>query len=126
MYKEVVNDFRILPLTFGRGNYIWNQLVDVYNDWGFLNKGVVRVRRTGAALDTTYTITATTKEDEIPEDRYNTIGDLQSVKGYMMETYSESNTPSEEADASVPETATALGDEVVESLPSDDDDDLPF
>ena len=129
MYKEVVNDFRILPLTFGRGNYIWNQLVDVYNDWGYLNKGVVRVRRTGAGLDTTYTITATTKEDEIPEDRYNTIGDLQSVKDYMMETYSESSAPSEEPAASVPKTATPLvvgDDEVVEYLPSDDDSDLPF
>ena len=123
MYKEVVNDFRIVPLSFGRGNNIWNQLVDVYNDWGLLSKGIIRIRRSGTALDTTYTITATTKEDEIPDDRHIEISDLPSIKDYLMETYTDSGDASEDK---VPETAKALGDEVVESLPSDDDDDLPF
>jgi len=123
MYKEDVNDFRIIPLSFGRGNNIWNQLVDVYNDWGHLSKGVIRIRRSGTGLDTTYTITATTKEDDIPEDKHMEISDLPSIKDYLMETYTDSGNDSEEK---VPETATALGDEVVESLPSDDDDDLPF
>ena len=128
MYKEVVNDFRIVPLSFGRGNNIWTQLVDVDNDWGHLSKGVIRIRRSGTALDTTYTITATTKEDEIPDDRHIEISDLPSLKDFLMETYTDSGNASEDK---VPETATALyagvanPNEVVESLPSDDDD-LPF
>ena len=44
MYKEEVNDFRVIALSFGRSDYIWNQLVDVYNDWGKLNGGVVDTR----------------------------------------------------------------------------------
>ena len=50
MFKEDVNDFRIISLGFGRSDYIWNQLVDVYNDWSGLNKGVIRVRRTGSGM----------------------------------------------------------------------------
>ena len=73
-------------------------------------------------MDTTYTITATTKEDEIPDDRHIEISDLPSIKDYLMETYTDSGNTSEEK---VPATATALAEEVVESLPSDDDD-LPF
>ena len=34
MFKETINDYRMVALTFGRSDYIWNQLVDVYNDWG--------------------------------------------------------------------------------------------
>jgi hypothetical protein len=118
MYKEIVNDFRIIPLSFGRGNYIWNQLVDVYNDWGFLNKGVIRIRRAGAALDTTYTITATTKEDEIPDDKYTDISDLPSVKDYLMDTYTETGASSVKEDEEIPETSVSLED--------DTDDNLPF
>ena len=40
VFKEVVNDYKVIALTFGRSDYIWNQLVDIYNDWGGLNKGV--------------------------------------------------------------------------------------
>ena len=118
MYKEEVNDFRIIPLSFGRGNNIWNQLVDVYNDWGHLSKGIIRIRRSGTGLDTTYTITATTKEDDIPESKHIEISDLPSVKDYLMQTYTESGSLESEEKASVPDSGVSLED--------DDSDDLPF
>jgi len=89
MYKEDINDFRIVSLGFGRSDYIWNQLVDVYNDWGNLNKGVIRVRRTGSGLyDTSYSISATAREAEIPQAKLAEISDLPTIKAYFRERYS--------------------------------------
>ena len=86
MFKETVNDFRVVCLTFGRSDYIWNQLVDVYNDWGGLDKGVVRIKRTGAGMqDTSYAIAATTRKDEIPEDADD--DSLPSIKEYFKSRY---------------------------------------
>ena len=86
MFKETVNDFRVVCLTFGRSDYIWNQLVDVYNDWGGLDKGVVRIKRTGAGMqDTSYAIAATTRKDEIPEDADDDY--LPSIKEYFKTRY---------------------------------------
>ena len=86
MFKETVNDFRVVCLTFGRSDYIWNQLVDVYNDWSGLDKGVVRIKRTGAGMqDTSYAIAATTRKDEIPEDADD--DSLPSIKEYFKSRY---------------------------------------
>ena len=86
MFKETGNDFRVVCLTFGRSDYIWNQLVDVYNDWGGLDKGVVRIKRTGAGMqDTSYAIAATTRKDEIPEDADD--DSLPSIKEYFKSRY---------------------------------------
>ena len=91
MYKEDINDFRIISLSFGRSDYIWNQLVDVYNDWGALNKGVIRMKRTGAGMyETSYAITATPKNDEIPEDKQKEISELPLLKDYFYERYGNS------------------------------------
>ena len=88
LFKEEVNDFRVIALTFGRSNYIWNQLVDVYNDWGALNKGVVRIKRTGTGMyDTSYTLTATARESDVPEDKLEEIDELTTIKGYFKERY---------------------------------------
>ena len=90
MFKETVNDHKILCLTFGRNDYLWNQLVDVYNDWGSLNKGVMRVKRTGTGMyDTSYTIavTARTMDAITPET------DLPTIKEYFKERYSALWTP---------------------------------
>lgn len=90
MFKETVNDFRVIPMGFGRSDYIWNQLVDIYSDWGQLDKGVVRIKRTGAgAYDTSYTITGTPREVEIPEDKLTEISDLPDIKEYYLERYSD-------------------------------------
>ena len=89
MFREEVNDFKVIALSFGRSDYIWNQLVDVYNDWGTLDKGVVRIKRTGTGLyDTSYQIAATARDEELPSDKLQEIGDLQSIQAYYKERYS--------------------------------------
>ena len=88
MYKEEVNDFRIISLGFGRSDYIWNQLVDVYNDWVSLNKGVIRIRRTGSGMyDTSYSLAATARDAEIPSDKLADIEELPDIKDYFRERY---------------------------------------
>ena len=88
MYRQEVNDFKVVALSFGRSDYIWNQLVDVYNDWGTLDKGVIRVKRTGTGMyDTSYAIAATARASEIPDDKLTAIDDLSSIKGYFLERY---------------------------------------
>ena len=107
MFKEVVNDYRLVALTFGRSDYIWNQLVDVYNDWGQLDKGVIRIKRSGSGmLDTSYAISATARDMEIPDDKFEEQSDLPAVKEYFKDRYgsvtasvatSNGSTPSSEA-----------------------------
>ena len=88
MFKESVNDFRIICLGFGRNDYLWNQLVDVYNDWNSLNKGVLRIKRTGAGMrDTSYAIAATARDSEIPDDKQDEVADLPPIKEYYKERY---------------------------------------
>ena len=88
LFKETVNDFRVIALTFGRSDFIWNQVVDIYNDWGSLDKGVLRIKRTGTGMyDTSYTIAATARESEIPEDKLTEIDGLSSIRGYFLERY---------------------------------------
>ena len=56
-YKEDVNDFRIFSQGFGQKDYIWNQVVDIYQEHG--TDKIVRVRRTGNEMkNTSYAIQA--------------------------------------------------------------------
>lgn len=87
LFKEVVDDFRIVSLGFGRSDYVWNQFVEVYDDWGSLDKGVIRIKRSGTGIDTAYSITATTRSLEIPEERQDEVDELGSVHEYLMERY---------------------------------------
>ena len=88
MFKETVNDFRIISLGFGRSDYVWNQLVEVYSDWGGLNKGVIRAKRTGSGMfDTSYSVTSTPRKEEIPSDKLKEVKDLPAIKDYYMERY---------------------------------------
>ena len=88
LFKETINDFRIIPLGFGRSDYVWNQLVEVYEDWGSLDKGVLRIKRTGSgATDTSYSITATSRALEIPSEKGDEAAELDSVHSYLMERY---------------------------------------
>ena len=51
----------------------------------------MRVKRTGAGMyDTSYTIAATTRSSDIPEDKKVEIADLPSIKEYYMERYGKS------------------------------------
>tara|TARA_R110002020_G_scaffold280226_3_gene495996 strand:+ start:1346 stop:2047 length:702 start_codon:yes stop_codon:yes gene_type:complete len=94
MFKETVNDFRIISLTFGRSDYIWNQLVDVYNDWNGLNKGVMRIKRTGTGMfDTSYQIAGTARKEGIPDDMKDKVADLPPVKEYFLSRYSGNPNP---------------------------------
>ena len=120
LYRENVDDFKIVPLAFGRSNYIWNQLVDVYNDWGALNKGVVRVRRTGSGMqDTSYTVVVSPRELDIPSDKIAEIDDLVPVIDYMNERYGVSTKEAVSNEVTVPDTAVSVD-------AASDDDDLPF
>ena len=88
VFREEVNDYKVLSLGFGRGDTNWNQLVDVYNDWGSIDKGVIRLKRTGSGmLDTSYQIAATAKTEEIPEERKSESAELPVIKDYYMERY---------------------------------------
>ena len=92
-FKELVNDFRVIAISFGRSDYVWNQLVDIYNDWGSLNKGVIRIKRAGVGMyDTSYTLTGTARSSEVPEEFVAKQSKLPSIKGYFVERYG--NTPS--------------------------------
>ena len=86
IYREIVNDFKVVSLSYGRNEYVFNQLYDIYNDWGALNKGIIRIKRTGAGMqDTSYTIAATTRQPQAPEAD-NT---LPTIEEYFVERYGE-------------------------------------
>ena len=86
LYKEDVNAFKIISLSYGRNEYVFNQLYDIYNDWGSLNKGIIRIKRTGTGMqDTSYTIAATTRELKVPEPE----NELPTIEQYYLERYSE-------------------------------------
>ena len=87
LFKETIDDYRILPFSFGKGNANWNQLLDVYEDWGSLDKGVIKIKRNGVGLETTYTIGTTPKTEEIPENKAGEIATLSPIKDYMFGRY---------------------------------------
>lgn len=90
LYKEDVNDFKIIHLSYGRNSYVFNQLTDIYNDWGKLNKGVIRIKRTGAGMqDTSYTLAPTTRDLQAPKPE----NELPSIEAYFLERYGELWTP---------------------------------
>lgn len=84
LYREQVDDFRIITLPFGRGGYLWTQLVDIFEDWGTLNKGVIRVKRHGQGLDTTYSLSTTSRTKK--EGDMDT-SDLVSIEDYYSNRY---------------------------------------
>ena len=84
LYREQVEDFRIITLPFGRGGYLWTQLVDIFEDWGTLNKGVIRVKRHGQGLDTTYSLSTTSRTKK--EGDMDT-SDLVSIEDYYSNRY---------------------------------------
>tara|TARA_R100001015_G_C4598118_1_gene153192 strand:- start:467 stop:1198 length:732 start_codon:yes stop_codon:yes gene_type:complete len=113
MYKETVNDFKVLTLSFGAQNSNWNQFVDIYEDNGSLDKNVMRVRRRGSSLDTTYTITSTSGALQLPEDKQAELKNLTPIKEYLSQRYGAVDTTSSD---NVPSDAVSV----------DDDDDSLF
>ena len=88
MFEETVNDFRIISLSLGAGKANFYSLAEIYNDWGSLDKGVVRFKRNGEGLETTYLITPTPKQEEIPSEKKSEILNLPTIKDYLFEAYS--------------------------------------
>lgn len=87
MFREIVNDYRILNFKFGRNQDNWNQLHDILEDWDSLNQGVIKLKRTGASLDTSYKITRTDRKDVIPEDREKEKSSLMPISDYVFARY---------------------------------------
>tara|TARA_R110000796_G_C14514272_1_gene430197 strand:+ start:657 stop:1406 length:750 start_codon:yes stop_codon:yes gene_type:complete len=95
MFVEPINDFKIITLSFGRGRYLWNELVDIYNDWQGLDKGVLRIKRNGLSTDTTYTITTVSdKTIDIPDDKIKETSELKPLDEYFADRYGKRYTPS--------------------------------
>lgn len=99
-YKETVDDFRIMTLPFGRNNQYWNMLVDQFEDWGGLHNGVLRIKRSGAGLDTTYTVSPVSRAVTIPDERVKESKELQPVWDYFVEHYG-GNDSSEDTETEV-------------------------
>lgn len=115
VFVEPINDFRIITLSFGRGRYLWNELVDIYNDWQGLDKGVLRIKRNGLSTDTTYTITAASdKTIEIPEDRLKETTELTALDEYFADRYGKKFVPASQSTNSntniVPKDAVSTSD----------------
>ena len=87
MFKEVVNDFKVIKLGFGRGDIVFGQLEEIYEDEGSLDKSPIRIKRMGAGLDTTYHITSLARELEIPADKQAEIANLPSITQYCIDTW---------------------------------------
>ena len=112
MYRESVNDFKVLTLSFGARNTNFYQFSDIYDENGSLNKNIIRIKRRGSNLDTTYTITTTKEVIDIPENKASEIKNLTPMSEYVEQRYGKST-----SDTSVPDNAVST---------EDDDDDMPF
>ena len=97
-------------------------LVDQYDDWGALNQGVLRVKRTGAGLDTVYSLSPVARKVDVPSDREGEINELQPIWDYYVSQYG-GNDSSEETETEVIAKPTVSKTEQVETVPWDTDDD---
>ena len=67
--KQEAGNFQMWSQGFGRSKYLWNQIVDIYDEDGSLNQHKVRIRRTGSGRDdTSYSIKATNDEGSVPSE----------------------------------------------------------
>jgi hypothetical protein len=67
--KQVADSFQMWSQGFGRSKYLWNQIVDIYDEDGALNKHKVRIRRTGSGRDdTSYSIKTISEEAAVPSE----------------------------------------------------------
>lgn len=83
-YKEEINKTMLYKSGFGKGGYLWNQVVDLYGDVGKLNTNVVRIARRGEKLETSYTIAATQSLVKLPKDVEEQIAGLPGVVEYYV------------------------------------------
>jgi len=80
-----------------------------------LNKGVVRVKRTGTGMyDTSYTVTATARSTDVPDDKIPAIAELAGIKDYYKDRYGQVNQtiPSSEGVSLETDEVTLLDDDL--------------
>lgn len=88
-YKEDINDFRVFSHGFGSKDYLFNQVVDIFNEYGSLNKYVIRIKRTGSGMkDTSYAITSTTKIFELPKEMQTKVKELPGIREFFKKQWS--------------------------------------
>jgi|TARA_R110000824_G_scaffold147237_2_gene316682 hypothetical protein len=91
-YKEEVNGFRMFSQGFGQRDYLWNQVVDIYEENGNLNDKIVRVRRRGSGMqDTNYSIQLTTTATELSDESTEELAGLGNAINFFIER--EENSP---------------------------------
>jgi len=91
-YKEDVNGFRMFSQGFGQRDYLWNQVVDIYEENGNLNDKIIRVRRRGSGMqDTNYSIQLTGTDTAIPEESTDELSRLGNAMTFFTER--EENSP---------------------------------
>lgn len=83
-YKEEINKTMLYKSGFGKGGYLWNQVVDLYGDIGKLNTNIVRIARRGEKLETSYTLAATQNPVKLPKDVEEQIAELPGVVEYYV------------------------------------------
>jgi hypothetical protein len=113
MFRETVNDYRIVSFGFGKDDRTWNQLAQIHYDWNDkLDSGTIRIVRTGEKLSTVYDFTALTRTDEIPAERIGERDELKGIGEFMIAKYG----------------SAARVEEVAKSseMPVSESDDLPW
>ena len=83
-YKETINGFRVFDQTFGRAEYLWAKLVEVYSEHGALNIVKLKISRTGTKTQTQYDIQGTAAKVEIPEkDEFKSLEELIPIREFF-------------------------------------------
>lgn len=92
-FKEPVKDYKLLALGYGHQGATRAALKDIQEKWdGDLTKGVIKVRRDGDGLQTSYRLTDTNRTDELPSEPH----EFQDVLEYYQEKYGEIWQPTRE------------------------------
>ena len=100
---------------FGQRDYLWNQVVDIYEENGNLNDKVVRVRRRGSGMqDTNYSIQVTNTATKIPDESKTELDELGNAIDFFIAR--EENSSSSNGNGGGTATAT-------KAVPLDDDSD---
>jgi len=112
-YKEEVNGFRMFSQGFGQRDYLWNQVVDIYEENGNLNDKVVRVRRRGSGMqDTNYSIQVTNTSTKIPDESKTELDELGNAIDFFIER---------EENSSTNNTNGIAKEKVIKAVPLEDD-----
>lgn len=87
-YKEVVDDFRVFAQGFGSKEYLFNYIVDIYNEYNSLNKYTIRIKRTGSGMsDTSYIVASTTKVVELTDEIKQKAKELPAIKDFFKQKW---------------------------------------